>query len=243
MSKPKHERPITVLLRRAGWAVNHKRLERLRRTDNLLYLRKPSFRPATTDSRHGFAIYPNLAWKLRPTAVNLLWVSDIIYVWLAEAFVDLAVILDAYSRKVIGWALADHLRAELTLSAPEMALATRAVVVGTLVHHSDRGVQYACGDYIARLTAAGIQPIRGHAGCPWDNAMAERFMATLKREEVDGRASKDLADARASIEPFLQGTYNRRRLHSALDYPAPEAFEMAQCSAALRGARLSVERR
>jgi transposase InsO family protein len=234
-------RPITVLLRRDGWTVNHKRVERLRRTDNLLCLRKPSFRPATTNSRHAFTIYPNLAWKLRPATVNLLWVADITYIRLAEAFIYLAVILDAYSRKVIGWALADHLRAELTVSALEMALATRAVVAGTLVHHSDRGVQYACGDYIARLTAAGIQPSMSRGGCPWDNAMAESFMATLKREEVDGRGYKDLADARASIGPFLEETYNRRRLHSALDYLAPEVFEEAERSASLHGATLIVE--
>ena len=234
-------RPITVLLKREGWPVNHKRVERLRRTDNLLCLRKPAFRPATTDSRHAFALYPNLAWKLRPTSVNLLWVADITYVRLAEAFVYLAVVLDAYSRRVVGWALADHLRAELAVAALEMALGTRAVVPGTLVHHSDRGVQYACGDYIARLEAAGIQPSMSRAGCPWDNAMAESFMATLKREEVDGRAYKDLADARATIGPFLEETYNRRRLHSALDYLAPEAFEMVERSGPPHAAALIVK--
>jgi putative transposase len=238
--RPLGYRPITALLRREGWVVNHKRVERLRRTDNLLCLRKPAFRPATTDSRHGFALYPNLAWKLRPTAVNLLWVADITYVRLAEAFVYLAVILDAYSRRVVGWALADHLRSELALSALEMALARREVVAGSLVHHSDRGVQYACGDDIARLEAAGIQPSMSRAGCPWDNAMAESFMATLKREEADARSYKDLADAKASIGPFLEETYNRRRLHSALDYLAPTEFERAQRSGLPHAASLTV---
>lgn len=221
-------RPITVLLKRAGWAVNHKRVERLRRSDNLLCLRKPAWRPPTTDSRHGFAVYPNLARRLRPTAINLLWVADITYVRLAEAFVYLAVILDAYSRRVIGWAMADHLRAELALAALEMALGSRTVVPGGLIHHSDRGIQYACGAYVTRLEAAGIQPSMSRAGCPWDNAMAESFMATLKREEVDGRAYRDLAEATASIGPFIERVYNHQRLHSALDYLAPEAFEAAQ---------------
>jgi len=221
-------RRITVLLQREGLAVNHKRVERLRRSDNLLCLRATLFRPPTTDSRHGFAVWPNLAWQLKPTAVNLLWVADITYVRLSEAFIYLAVVLDAYSRKVIGWALADHLRAELALEALDMALATRAVVPGSLVHHSDRGVQYACGDYIARLHAASIQPSMSRVGCPWDNAMAESFMATLKREEVDGRAYRDLADAKASIGGFIEDVYNRQRLHSALAYLAPEEFELTQ---------------
>lgn len=134
-------RPITVRLRRQGWVVNHKRVERLRRADNLLCLRKPAFRPATTDSRHRFMIYPNLAARVAPTTVNQLWVADITYVRLAEEFIYLAVVLDAFSRKVVGWALADHLRAELALSALEMALSQRKVLPEGLIHHSDRGVQ------------------------------------------------------------------------------------------------------
>ena len=132
-------------------------------------------------------------------ATNQLWVADITYVRLAEAFVYLAVVLDAFSRKVVGWAMADHLRASLALDALEMALASREVIAGSLVHHSDRGIQYACGDYIARLEAAGIQPSMSRAGCPYDNAMAESFMKTLKREEVDASAYRDLAHASAAI--------------------------------------------
>lgn len=211
-------RRITAQLRHLGFVVNHKRVQRLRREDNLLCLRRPAFRPATTDSKHRFKVYPNLARKLLATTVNQLWVSDITYVRLDEAFIYLAVVLDAFSRRVVGWALADHLRAELALDALAMALASREVVPGGLVHHSDRGVQYACGDYIARLEQAGIQPSMSRVGCPWDNAMAESFMATLKREEMDGRSYRDLADARARIGPFLEEVYNRQRLHSALDY-------------------------
>jgi transposase InsO family protein len=121
--------------------------------------------------------------------------------------------------------LADHLRAELAVAALTMALASREVVAGALVHHSDRGVQYACGDYIARLEQAGIQPSMSRVGCPWDNAMAESFMATLKREEVDGCEYRDLDDARARIGSFLAEVYNRQRLHSALDYLPPAVFE------------------
>lgn len=145
-------RRITALLRQAGWAVNRKRVQRIRQSDNLLCVRGRTFRPPTTDSRHRFTVYPNLARKLAPTAMNQLWVADITYVRLAEAFVYLAVILDVWSRRVIGWALADHLKASLALAALEMALAKRPVVPGGLVHHSDRAsnmpappMSIACG--------------------------------------------------------------------------------------------------
>ncbi len=143
------------------------------------------FRPATTDSRHSWRVWPNLARHLKPMAINQLWVADITYVHMAETFVYLAVILDAYSRKVVGWAMADHLRASLAIEALEMAMADHRIVAGELVHHTDQGVQYACGDYIQRLQAADIQPSMSRAGCPYDNAMAESFMKTLKWEEVD----------------------------------------------------------
>lgn len=218
-------RRLTAQLRASGWAVNHKRVQRIRREDNLLCVPRQAFRPATTDSRHGWRVWPNLARAMVPTTVNQLWVADITYVRLDEEFVYLAVILDAFSRKVVGWALAHHLRADLALAALEMALARRTVLAGGLVHHSDRGVQYACGDYVARLHQAGIQPSMSRVGCPWDNAMAESFMRTLKREEVDGRAYRDLADAEGSIGRFIEEVYNRHRLHSALAYRTPDAFE------------------
>jgi putative transposase len=220
-------RRITVLLKRSGFAVNHKRVQRLRAEDNLLCVPKQAFRPATTDSRHRFVVYPNLARRLVPTTVNQLWIADITYVRLSEAFIYLAVVLDAFSRRVIGWSLANHLRASLALDALEMALGARQALPG-LVHHSDRGVQYACGDYIQRLERAGIQPSMSRPGCPWDNAMAESFMRTLKREEVDGRAYRDIEDARSLIATFLEEVYNRQRLHSALAYLAPEAYEASQ---------------
>lgn len=218
-------RRIGALLRRDGWCVNHKRLVRIMRQDNLLCLRKPLFRPATTDSRHSWRVWPNLARHLAPMDVNQLWVADITYVRLSEAFVYLAVILDAFSRKVVGWAMADHLRAELALDALEMALKDRTVIPGGLVHHTDRGTQYACGDYIERLQAAHIQPSMSRAGCPYDNAMAESFMKTLKTEEVNASDYQDLAHATAAIGAFIEDVYNTQRLHSALDYLSPMEFE------------------
>jgi putative transposase len=226
--RPYGYRRVTELVRREGWPANRKRIARLMREDNLLALRRPAFRPATTDSRHAWRVWPNLARHLLPMAPNQLWVADITYVRLQEAFVYLAVILDAFSRKVVGWAMADHLQASLALEALEMALQSRTVIPGGLVHHSDRGVQYACGDYIARLEAYGIQPSMSRIGCPYDNAMAESFMKTLKAEEVNGAAYRDLADAQARIGQFIETVYNRQRLHSALRYLSPEEFEDSQ---------------
>jgi transposase InsO family protein len=218
-------RRIAILLRRAGWQVNRKRVLRLMREDNLLCLRQKAFVPATMDSRHSWRVYPNLAWRLQPTGVNQLWVADITYVRLAEGFVYLAVVLDAFSRRAIGWAMEDHLESSLALAALEMALANRVITPGLLVHHSDRGVQYACRDYIGRLEAHAIEPSMSRVGCPYDNAMAESFMKTLKQEEVDGRSYRDLAQARQAIDRFLEQVYNRQRLHSALAYHAPADVE------------------
>jgi transposase InsO family protein len=221
-------RPITIKLRRMGWTVNHQRVARIHREDNLLCMPKQAFRPPTTDSRHHWHVWPNLARHLVPTAVNQLWVADITYIRMSEVFVYLAIVLDAFSRRVVGWAMAEHLRAELALSALDMAIANRYVTPGELVHHSDQGIQYACGDYIARLERVGIQPSMSRAGCPWDNAMAESFMRTLKREEVNGQAYRDRSEAEASIGTFIEMIYNRQRLHSALAYRAPEDFEAKQ---------------
>jgi putative transposase len=234
-------RRIGVLLRREGWCVNHKRLVRLMREDNLLCLRRPLFKPPTTDSRHSWRVWPNLARHLQPLAANQLWVADITYVRLREAFVYLAVVLDAFSRKVIGWAMEDHLKASLAMAALQMALDDRQIIPGGLVHHSDRGVQYACGDYIARLEAAGIQPSMSRAGCPYDNAMAESFMKTLKHEGVDASAYQDLANARAAIGEFIQTVYNQQRLHSALAYKSPIEFEANQPWAAAQQPKASIE--
>ena len=218
-------RRIAALLGREGWQANHKRVLRLMREDNLLCLGRKPFVPVTTDSRHGWRVVPNLAREIELTGLDQLGVADITYIHLAEAFVYLAVILDAFSRKVIGWALATHLRAELAIEALDMAITARRPVPGSLIHHSDRGVQYACGDYAARLKAHDIEPSMSRVGNPYDNAKAERFMRTLKEEEVDGRAYRDVDDARASIGAFIETVYNRQRLHSALDYLSPDEYE------------------
>ena len=221
-------RYITALLKRQGWQVNHKRVLRLMREDNLLALRRKPFVPVTTDSKHAWRIVPNLARGLELTGLDQLWVADITYIRLAEDFAYLAVILDAFSRKVIGWALATHLRAELAIEALEMAIAARQPAPGSLIHHSDRGVQYACGDYAALLKRHDVQSSMSRVGNPYDNAKAERFMRTLKEGEVNASSYRDAAEAQARIGHFIETVYNRERLHSALDYLTPEEYEQQQ---------------
>jgi transposase InsO family protein len=216
-------RRITQELRRRGWTVNWKRVYRLMREDNLLCVRKRKF-VVTTDSSHGRKVYPNLARQMLLTDVDQLWRADITYIRLRAEFVFLAVVLDAYSRRVIGWALERTLEDELTLSALRMALSRRVVEPG-LVHHSDRGSQYASGDYTGLLKENGIQISMSRQGNPWDNAACESFMKTLKYEEVHRNEYRDLAEARSEIGTFLEKVYNRKRLHSALGYLPPAEFE------------------
>jgi transposase InsO family protein len=183
-------RRIAAQLGREGWVANHKRVLRLMREDNLLCLRTRPFVPQTTDSKHGWRVAPNLARGLELTGLDQLWVADITYVHLAEEFAYLAIVLDAFSRKVIGWALETHLQASLAIAALAMAIEARRPPPGSLIHHSDRGVQYACGDYAAILKTHDIQPSMSRVGNPYDNAKAESFMKTLKQEEVDGAPIK-----------------------------------------------------
>jgi transposase InsO family protein len=191
--------------------------------DNLLCVRKRKF-VVTTDSNHGRKVYPNLARQMVLTDVDQLWRADITYIRLREEFVFLGVVLDAYSRRVIGWALDRTLEDELTLSALRMALSRRVVGPG-LVHHSDRGSQYASGDYTGLLKENGVQVSMSRKGNPWDNAACESFMKTLKYEEVHRNEYRDLAEARSEIGTFLEKVYNQKRLHSALGYLPPAEFE------------------
>ena len=219
-------RPLTALLRREGLLVNRKRVLRLMREDNLLSLLRKKY-VLTTDSRHHWPIYPNLTRQLAVTRVNQLWIADITYIRLRHEFAYLAVVLDAYSRRVIGWDLDRTLEAQLAVRALKMALDSRPWKAEELIHHSDQGVQYASGDYTKLLADKEILISMSRRGNPYDNAKAERFMRTLKEEEVQGRAYANVEEARGHIGQFLEETYNRQRLHSALRYVTPEEFEQA----------------
>jgi putative transposase len=217
-------RRVTAELQRRGFLVNHKRVLRMMREDNLLCLRRRRFMVSTTDSRHSLRVYPNLAAELVPTGVNQLWVADITYIRLQGEFVYLGVVLDAYSRRVIGWALGRTLEARLAAAALDMALAERKPAPG-LVHHSDRGVQYASQEYTERLQQHKVQISMSRKGNPYDNAACESFMKTLKYEEVYRNEYRDFDEARRSIRVFLERVYNQKRLHSALGYRPPAEFE------------------
>lgn len=222
---PCYGRPrITAELRRRGWKVNHKRVRRIMREDNLLCLRKRKFVVTTTDANHNFRVYPNLAKSMELTGIDQLWVADITYIRLETEFVYLAVVLDAYSRRVIGWALDRSLEDDLAIAALKMALRRRDPAAG-LTHHSDRGVQYASNDYTGLLKEHGVRISMSRSGNPYDNAACESFMKTLKYEEVYRQEYRDLADARASIQHFIEKVYNAKRLHSALGYCPPVEFE------------------
>jgi transposase InsO family protein len=214
---------ITAELKRRGWAVNHKRVRRIMREDNLLCLRKRKF-VVTTDSNHGFRVYPNLAGSMDLTGLDQLWRADITYIRLETEFVYLAVVLDAFSRRVIGWALDRSLEDDLAIAALQMAFRRRTPAEG-LTHHSDRGVQYASNDYTDLLKHHGVRISMSRRGNPYDNATCESFMKTLKYEEVYRQEYHDLADARASIDRFIEKIYNGKRLHSALGYRPPIEFE------------------
>jgi putative transposase len=216
-------RRINIELQQRGFAVNHKRVLRLMREDNLLCLRRKSF-VVTTDSNHNLRVYPNLARGMQPVAINQLWVADITYIRLRAEFVYLAVVLDAYSRRVIGWALGRTLEAKLAASALRMAIDRRKPAAG-LVHHSDRGVQYASAEYTDLLKEQLACISMSRRGNPYDNAACESFMKTLKYEEVYRNEYRDLPDALASLGEFIEKVYNRTRLHSALGYVPPIEFE------------------
>ena len=218
-------RRIVAELHKQGLMVNHKRVRRMLHEDNLLSLRRRRY-VLTTDSRHPYYVYPNLAGALTVTRLHQLWVADLTYIRLREQFLYLAVILDAHSRRVIGWQLGETLEAQLAVAALDQALAGRAIAPG-IVHHSDRGIQYCSGEYIQRLESNGFQISMSRKGNPYDNAKAESFMKTFKCEEVYLQNYRDKEHAQASIQHFLEEVYNATRLHSALAYQSPVEFEQA----------------
>ena len=218
-------RRVSAELRRRGHVVNYKRVARLMREDNLLAVQPKAF-VVTTDSDHDLEVYLNLASRMKLTGVNQLWVADITYIRLKQEWVYLAVILDAYSRKVVGWELERNLTARLPISALEKAIADRQPPPG-VVHHSDRGVQYASGDYVALLRKHKMIPSMSRPANPYDNASCESFMKTLKREEIYANEYRDMDHLRENIATFIDSYYNRVRLHSALGYKPPEEFEQS----------------
>lgn len=224
-------RRITHALRAQGWTVNSKRVARLLRKDNLLAIRKRRFVPRTTDSRHDFEVVLNWARRVKLTAINQLWVADITYVRLGRENVFLAVVLDAFSRKLVGWNLATNLTAELALVALQRAIELRRPGPG-LIHHSDRGVQYASAVYVDLLLHHGFIPSMSRPGNPYDNAKCERFIRTLKQEQIDCTEYRDIEDLRAHLEEFLERYYNTKRLHSALGYRSPDEFERQEAASA-----------
>lgn len=218
-------RRMTHELRRRGFSVNHKRVLKLMSEDNLLCLKKV-FKPRTTNSDHNYRIYPNLAKGLKVTGLNQLWVADITYIRLQTEFVYLAVVMDVYSRRCLGWELSRNIDTQLTLQALENALEDRQDMdLAQFIHHSDRGVQYAATDYVNRLQKHKIQISMSRTGNPYDNAFAESLMKTLKYEEVYLNEYDDLADAHKNIKRFLEDVYNTKRLHSSIGYLPPNEFE------------------
>jgi putative transposase len=226
-------RRVIAELRRRGWTVNHKRVRRIMREDNLLCLRRRKF-VVTTDSDHSRPVYPNLAAQLELSGINQLWIADITYIRLEAEFIYLAVVIDAFSRRVIGWALDDTIEDDLPLAALRLALEQRGTTAG-LVHHSDRGSQYASTDYTNLLKASGIAISMSHKASPWENAACESWMKTLKSEEVHRQEYRDLTEARSCLEQFIDKVYNQKRLHSALGYRPPVEFEQSLTGSAAAG--------
>ena len=215
-------RRVTAQLHLDGWTVNHKRVLRVMRVESLLCHLQRAFRPPSAGSTK--VAYPNLMRHLMVTRLDQVWVVDMTYIRLPQGFVYLACVLDAFSRRVIGWQLSRDIDTRLTLAALNRAIAARRPAAG-LIHHSDRGVQYASGAYVARLEEIGACPSMSKAGCPYENAKAESFFKTLKQEEVYLNQYRNFEEARASLGTFLEAVYNAKRLHSSLGYLPPAEFE------------------
>jgi transposase InsO family protein len=233
-------RRIAVLVQEEGLAAGAKTVRRLMREENLLALRRRRF-AVTTDSDHTFRVWPNLAQYLELTDINQLWVADLTFLRLEEEFVYLAVVLDAYSRRVIGWALDRAMTGSLTMKALEGALALRRPSPG-FVHHSDQGSQYACVEYVDLLERSGAVLSMSRAGRPWENGRCESFIKTLKQEEIDARPYRTIEELEAHVEEFIEQVYNSVRLHSALAYRSPVESEQQHSSSSQAAAWLPASR-
>ncbi len=216
-------RRVTQELHRRGRIVNHKRVERIMREDNLLAIRYRKY-ILTTDSRHDYPVYVNLAGRMTLTGINQLWVTDITYIRLRTEFVYLAVVIDRYSRKSVGWCLERRLAATVAVTALQRAIDARRPPPGVVIH-SDQGIQFACQEFREVVEAHRMVPSMSRPANPYDNAVCESFMKTLKQEEIYCRQYRDLEDLSAHLEEFIENYYNRQRLHSALGYRTPEEFE------------------
>jgi putative transposase len=220
-------RRVTIELQNRGYSVNEKIVRKFMKEHNLLCVKK-RFKLQTTDSNHGEKIYPNLARYLKITGINQLWVADITYIQLSKEFVFLAVIIDVFSRRCIGWELSRHIDTDLTLDALRNAFRTRkGDSLNSLIHHSDQGVQYASREYVECLKKYGIRVSMSRTGNPYDNAFAESFIKTLKCEEVYLNEYAMFNDALANIDRFIEEVYNSKRLHSSIGYKSPINFEKA----------------
>jgi len=227
-------RRVVADVHRRGMKVNHKRVLRIMREDNLLAIRHRKY-ILTTDSQHEHEVYVNLAVRMKVTGINQLWVADLTYIRLRVEFVFLAVVIDRFSRKAIGWALDRTLAARLSLAALRQAIARRQPPPG-VVHHSDQGIQYACTEYVGELKTNHMVPSMSRPGNPYDNAFCESFMKTLKQEEIYCNQYRDFEELSAHLEEFIENYYNRQRLHSALGYRTPEEFERDTTAAAVTAA-------
>ena len=226
-------RRVTHALAREGMVVNHKRVLRIMREESLLCHLKKRFVVRTTDSRQGLPVYPNMLTDVVLTAPDQAWEADLTSIHLRSAFVYLACILDAFSRRCVGWHLSRDMTTQLTLAALRLAIAQRHPQPG-LIHHSDRGGQYASHEYVEQLEQIGAQISMSSVSNPYDNAKAESFFKTLKQEEVYLKEYESFADAEANLEIFIEQVYNTKRLHSSLGYLPPAEFEAAYVSLSSR---------